>query len=150
MRRQVDLVSAAGAGLPVVAALFLLREQRLHDREHCSAVHDGENVRVLRLHAVQRRQNACLRLREGFSARRNVPEPVTCEPCFIIRLALEFVVGFPLKDAEANLAQICPAFVQHLAVNQAQRLLCAEHSARQNAFAAVRGIQAACGGLPQR
>ena len=37
-----------------------------------------------------------------------------------------------------------------VAEDQAQRLLCAEHSARQNAFAAVRGIQAACGGLPQR
>ena len=42
MRRQVDPVASAGARLPVVAALFLLREQRLHDREHRSAVHNGK------------------------------------------------------------------------------------------------------------
>ena len=44
MRRQIDPVSAAGARLPVVAGLFLLREQRLHDREHRSAVYDGEGA----------------------------------------------------------------------------------------------------------
>ena len=54
VRRQIDPVAAAGAGLPVVGGLFFLREQRLHNREHGSAVNDGQNVRVLCLHAIQR------------------------------------------------------------------------------------------------